>query len=338
MKALWALARLRIFDVLRSLSASLAFLGLPVIILLVLTLVFAKGHPFEERSLTLVGAGSAPALERAAERVAGRAGLRIERATQLDEARNQLRARGTTGLLYVGEGGSLTLELGAKEELWGRGLQSLLPEAQLLPIELGSLGYVQFLFPGLLCSSVMFAGMFGMGYAMARYRRNQFLKKLATLPVSRATFVLAQILGRGSLALGQILLLLAAGWLVVGLRPSLSGMVAATLVGTLGLFVFSGIGFVLAALIETEAVVADVISGLTLPFTLFSGVFFPLDALPGWLADACRWLPSTLMLDAVRATLLYDTSLLALGAKLGGLLLWGVLVFGLSVKLFRWHR
>ncbi len=336
MKALWALARLRIFDVLRSLSASLAFLGLPVIILLVLTLVFAKGHPFEERSLTLVG--SAPALEHAAERVSRRAGLRVERTTELSEARNQLRARGTTGLLYESEGGSLTLELGAKEELWGRGLQSLLPEARLLPIELGSLGYVQFLFPGLLCSSVMFAGMFGMGYAMARYRRNQFLKKLATLPVSRATFVLAQIMGRGSLALGQILLLLAAGWLVVGLRPSVSGMAAATLVGTLGLFVFSGIGFVLAALIETEAVVADVISGLTLPFTLFSGVFFPLEALPGWLASACRWLPSTLMLDAVRATLLYDTSLLALGAKLGGLLLWGLLVFGLSVKLFRWHR
>jgi hypothetical protein len=31
----------------------------------------------------------------------------------------------------------------------------------------------------------MFAGLFGTGYAMARYRQNGFLKKLATTPLSR---------------------------------------------------------------------------------------------------------------------------------------------------------
>jgi ABC-type multidrug transport system permease subunit len=335
LRALWALARLRVFDVLRSLSASLAFLGLPVVILLVLAVVFAKGQPFEERSLSLVG--TIDGIEQLALPLASQAGLRLERAGDLDEGRLRLRARATTALLYRADG-ELVLELGAKEELWGRGVVSLLPGARLHLVPLGSLGYVQFLFPGLLCSSVMFAGMFGMGYAMARYRQNQFLKKLATLPVSRATFVLAQILGRGSLALGQIVLLLLAGWLALGLRPSLSGMAGALLVGTLGLFVFSGIGFLLSALIETEAVVSDVISGLTLPFTLFSGVFFPLEALPGWLAAPCRWLPSTLMLDAARATLLYDVGLLSLGAQLGGLVLWALSVFGLGVKLFRWHR
>jgi ABC-type multidrug transport system permease subunit len=98
---------------------------------------------------------------------------------------------------------------------------------------------------------------------MARYRRNAFLKKLATTTLARSTFVLAQILGRGSLVTVQAALLLVVAIAGFGLRPTLSGALSAALVCVLGLFVFSGIGFALASLIETEAVVSDVISGLT---------------------------------------------------------------------------
>jgi ABC-2 type transport system permease protein len=121
-----------------------------------------------------------------------------------------------------------------------------------------------------------------------------------------------------------------------GLRPTLGGAAVASAVCVVGLFVFSGIGFALASLIETEAVVSDVISGLTLPFTLFSGVFFPLDSLPGWLSAFCEVLPSTLMVDAVRKSLLYDAGIGGVAPSLAGLLLWGAATFGVSVRLFRW--
>jgi ABC-type multidrug transport system permease subunit len=336
LKAFLALARLRVFDVVRSRSATLAFLGLPVVILLVLVLVFANGHPFEARRLTLVEKAGQLADARSA---LGRYdGLLIDAQADLDVARRQLQTRATSGVLWRDEHGGLTLEVGEKEQLWGRGLLSFLPGARLSPLRLSRFGYVQFLFPGLLCSSVMFAGMFGMGYAMARYRRNGFLKKLATMPLGRATFVLAQISGRGSLVVAQVSLLLLFGVVGLGLRPSFTGLTCACLVWASGLFVFSGIGFLLASLIETEAVVADLISGLTLPFTLFSGVFFPIDSLPHWLRLACSVLPSTLMVDGVRGALLYDVGLAGVAGKLLGLLGWAALTFGLSVRLFRWHE
>jgi ABC-type multidrug transport system permease subunit len=123
-----------------------------------------------------------------------------------------------------------------------------------------------------------------------------------------------------------------------GLRPTLGGASSAALVCGVGLFVFSGIGFALASLIETEAVVSDIISGLTLPFTLFSGVFFPLDSLPPALVKVCALLPSTLMVDAVRSTLLYGAGFATVAGNLGGLVLWGAVTFGISVRLFRWHE
>ena len=64
-----------------------------------------------------------------------------------------------------------------------------------------------------------------------------------------------------------------------------------------------GAGFALACLIRTEAVVSDTIAALTLPLTLFSGVFFPIDVLPSALHAVCAVLPSTLMVDLARRDL-----------------------------------
>ncbi len=336
MRVLWVLARLRVLDVVRSRTATFAFLGLPVLILLVLAAVFGAGHPFEVRRVTMVQAPGE--LDAAAVRLAAYEGVRVEAEPELDVARRKLETRATDAVLKRAPDGSLQLVVGSKDELWGRGVTGLLPRAQLELVKLSRFGYVHYLFPGLLCSSVMFAGLFGMGYAMARYRRNAFLKKLSTTPLGRGTFVLAQILGRGSLVSVQAALLLVVAILGFGLRPTLNGAVSAALLCAVGLFVFSGIGFALASLIETEAVVSDIISGLTLPFTLFSGVFFPLDSLPPALVKVCALLPSTLMVDAVRATLLYGAGFATVVGNLCGLLLWGTVTFGISVRLFRWHE
>ena len=336
MRALWVLARLRVLDVVRSRSATFAFLGLPVLILLVLAAVFGSGHPFEVRRITVVqGPGE---LDAAAGRLAAYEGVRVEREPNLDVAWRKLETRATDAVLEREPDGALRLAVGSKDELWGRGVAGILPRARLELVRLSHFGYVHYLFPGLLCSSVMFAGLFGMGYAMARYRRNAFLKKLSTTPLGRGTFVLAQILGRGSLVTVQAALLLSVAILGFGLRPTLSGAMSATLLCALGLFVFSGIGFALASLIETEAVVSDIISGLTLPFTLFSGVFFPLDSLPPMLVRVCALLPSTLMVDAVRSTLLYGAGFATVAGNMCWLLLWGALTFAISVRLFRWHE
>jgi ABC-2 type transport system permease protein len=336
MKALLSLARLRVLDVLRSRSATFAFLGLPLLILLVLAAVFGSGHPFELRRITVVQTRGE--LDPATRLLSPYPGLRLESEPARAVARRKLETRATDAVLEPGPHGDLLLVVGSKDELWGRAVAGLLPRARLARVELSRLGYVHYLFPGLLCSSVMFAGLFGMGYAMARYRQNAFLKKLATTPLGRGTFVLAQILGRGSLVALQAALLLLVAMLGFSLRPTLGGTLAAAFVCLVGLFVFSGIGFLLASLIQTDAVVSDVISGLTLPFTLFSGVFFPLDSLPPPLVKVCELLPSTLMVDAVRSTLLYGAGFASVAGNLSGLLLWGALTFGLSVRLFRWHE
>src|SRR5207248_1098612 len=114
-------------------------------------------------------------------------------------------------------GSPAVLLVAPRTELLARALVAALPrpprvEAALVP----RWGYVHYLFPGLLTFAVMLAGLFGMGHAMVRFRENLFLKKLATTPLGKGTFVLAQVGARGVLVAAQMALLVLVGALGFG--------------------------------------------------------------------------------------------------------------------------
>lgn len=333
MKALWLLTRMRILDVTRSRSSAVSFFGVPLAILLMLALVFGHGHPFERRSVSLVG--DPARLDALRTELSRRDELRLETDASEESARRKLEVRAVEAVVIV-RGSERRVLAASRAAIWGRGLAGLL-HAELTETSIPERGYLHYLFPGLLCSSVMFAGLYGMGYAMARYRQNAFLKKLATTPLRRELFVLAQVLGRAVLVVVQVAMLLVCGLVAFSLPAPVGGMLSASIVAVVGLLVFCGLGFALACVIRSDAVLSDVISALALPITLFSGMFFPIDVLPRPLFELCRWLPSTLMIDATRATLLYGAGLRAVALPLLGLLFWGAVAFGLSLRAFRWH-
>jgi ABC-2 type transport system permease protein len=198
--------------------------------------------------------------------------------------------------------------------------------------------YIHYLFPGLLTFVVLLSGLFGMGYFMVRHRQNLFLKKLATTPLPRATFVGAQICARSLLVLGQAAVLVTVAR--VAFDVPLSGVAAAwvALFTLLGIVTFMGAGFALACAVRTEATMVDVINSITTPLVLLSEIFFPLDELPRPIAAVGGALPSTQMVRLVRAVMLHGTpDPKALLPGIGIMLAWIVVTYAVSVLTFRWH-
>jgi ABC-type polysaccharide/polyol phosphate export permease len=336
MRALYLLTRMRVLDVMRSAPSVGLFFGLPILLLCLTAIVFANGHPFERRTIVVAAPPAAASPVLAA--LAAYPEVRTEHVTTPEVALGKLRARMANAVLLLAPGGSWVLQASANERLLAQGLRGVLP--QLPRIEIVALprwGYIHFLFPGLLASGIVLSGLFGMGYAMVRYRQSLFLKKLATTPLARSTFVAAQLLGRSLLVLVQVALLLLVGTLGFALPLSLRAVVELGALSLVGLLVFAGVGFALACAIKTEAVMMDLITSVLLPFTLLSGIFFPVDTLPGPLATLSHLLPGAMLVDAARATLLYGGALPALAPQLLGLCAWGVATFLISLALFRWH-
>ncbi len=336
MKAFWVLARMRVLDVLRSRSSAVFVLVFPVMLLGVVGLVFRDGHPFERRTVVLVGAvpsGVTEPLSRYEE-------VRTERAASEEHAVAKLRAKMASAAFVSAPGTEDRLLVGPRDHIFGRGLLEVLPPGVVLePVAAPRWGYVHYLFPGVLALSVMLAGLFATGYTMVLYRQNRFLKKLATTPIAKGTFVAELVSGRGALVVGQVALLTLSAWLLFDVPLTLGSGAAVLGISLAGLLAFMGIGFVLACVVRTEDLVVDIVSAVNIPLVFLSEIFFPLDALPAPLRLLGAALPSTAVVRLTRDVALYGVvDPAALGAGLGIIAAWAVASFALSARLFRWHE
>jgi len=335
--AFWALARLRTLDVLRSRSSAIFVLLFPMLLLLLVGFVFQKGHPFEQRTVVIVDAAGGPG---PSEAFAAFDEIVVEHARSEAEALGKLRAKMASAVVVVPAGDEPSrLLVGPREQVLGRGLVGLLPPGtRLETVEASSWGYVHFLFPGMLTFSVMLSGLFATGYTLVLYRQNRFLKKLATTPMPKLVFVLALVAGRALLVLLQIVLVIAAAALAFDVPFSASSAASTVGISMAGFLAFLGVGLVLAAVIESESLVVDLVSAVNVPLVFFSEIFFPLAALPDPLAAIGEALPSTAMVRLVRGVVLYGgVPTGELAWSLGVIALWAVATFAIGLARFRWH-
>jgi len=337
-RAFWILVRLRIADSLRGGLSGVLFVGMPLVILAIVSVVFANGQPFERRTvLVLADSGAVPGDVTAA--LGGYPELRVEAESSEARAMGRLRSRAANAVLARGAAG-WSVRVSENDRILAAGLARAWPgplPAEVVPVP--RWGYVHYVFPGLLTSTTLLAGLFGMGYAMVRYRQSLFLKKLATTRLPRSTFVLAQVAARAVLVLAQAAILLVVAGLALELPITATSSLLVAGFVLLGVLVFTGIGFLLASAVKTEGVMVDVINALGTALVFVSEMFFPNDTLPSWLAAITRLLPSTILVGAIRAVLVFgETRPAVLLGPAVGLAAWAVAAYAASLATFRWHR
>jgi len=331
-RALAWLIRIRLAEVLRQPLSWVMLFGLPPLLLLTLTLVFAGGHPFERRHVAALDAGAAAAVESLGEE------LVVERVDSEAAARAALESRMVSAVVAAREGG-VEVTTGERERLFGAGLAARLDGSSAAPrvVSTPPLGYVHYLFPGLVAYSLLIAGLFGSGHTLLRYRQNLFLKKLAATPLPRATFVGALLCSRGFLCLLQVAALLVCARVLAGLAFA-PGQVGALLgLSALGLLVFMGIGFALACVARDEVVLMDVVNAAGVPLVFLSEIFFPVGELPGPLPAIAASLPTTALVRLLRQVQV-DPAASCVGWDLLLLAIWALASYGAAVLCFRWER
>lgn len=203
----------------------------------------------------------------------------------------------------------------------------------------GDIDYQKFLFPGILCISVITSAMFS-AISVVWDREFGFLREMLIAPVSRSAIVLGKALGGGSVAVAQGLVLVVTAPLVgVSLTPIRAvGLVVALL---LLAFAMTAFGMVLATRIERMESFQMVMNLVLQPMVFLSGTVFPLNDLPGWLAALTRINPATYGVDLVRRVTLEDAPALTVNGDVVPLwadavlvVLLGSALFALAVKLF----
>ena len=155
-----------------------------------------------------------------------------------------------------------------------------------------------FIYPGILCISVMFTAMFSAA-SIVWDREFGFLREMMVAPVRRSSIVIGKCLGGACVAsLQGIIVIALAGAVGVPYDPLL-------LLGIFGLqlllaFSITAFGVMVAARITQIQSFMGVMQMIVMPMFFISGALFPVSGLPGWLAFLNRIDPLTYAVDPMR--------------------------------------
>jgi len=160
------------------------------------------------------------------------------------------------------------------------------------------------------------------------------LARLLSTPVTEGEVVAGYALAFGLIGLVQSAVVLATALLLFGVQVEGSLLLVLLTVFLLGVGM-QGLGFLLSANARTEFQAVQVIPLILFPSILLSGVFWPLESVPGVLRPISYLLPLTYAVDGVRSVMVRGWGLAEIWPDLAVLLLFAMAMLALSVVLMR---
>ncbi|MGH2906381.1 MAG: ABC transporter permease [Solirubrobacterales bacterium] len=155
-----------------------------------------------------------------------------------------------------------------------------------------------FIYPGILCMTVMFTAMFS-SMSIVWDREFGFLREMMVAPVRRSSIVIGKVLGGATVATLQ-------GLVMIVIAPLVDVPLSVPLVfGTLFLllllsFAISAFGVMIAARIKQMQSFMGIMQMIIMPMFFISGALYPVNNLPAWLTVLNRFDPLTYAVDPMR--------------------------------------
>lgn len=164
----------------------------------------------------------------------------------------------------------------------------------------GSLSYVNFLVPGFIATTVLWAGM-GAATGVAEDVEHGFVDRLRSLPIPRAAVLIGRSLADTALLVWGLAIATVFGF-AVGFR--LTGTVSGAL-AAFGLCVVFGFSFewifIVIGLVSGNAQAAQQMGLVITPLVFLSSAYVPVESMPDGVRQFSQFQPVTPMVDAVRS-------------------------------------
>jgi ABC-2 type transport system permease protein len=202
-------------------------------------------------------------------------------------------------------------------------------------IQTRELSNIDYLVPGILAMSVLFLGLFG-AVPLVQWREKQVLKRFGATPIHRSTIVSSQVAYRLALAVVQALIIILVAYFIFHVQVVGSWLVMLGLV-VLGTLTFVSIGYVAVSRARTVEGAMPIIQLIQFPMLFLSGIFFPVDFIPGFMRPIVTAVPLTYLGDALRQTMVNATPLHSLAIDMAVLAGWLVVCMALAIRFFRWE-
>jgi ABC-2 type transport system permease protein len=198
---------------------------------------------------------------------------------------------------------------------------------------------IDFYLPGMIGFSLIGSAVFGVAFVFFALRETLVLKRMYASPVSKSNIVIGESLGRVAYQVIIVIVLILFGKYAYGftLANGFVTFLELLVISMLALIVFMGFGFLISSVAKNQNVIPIYANLFMFPQYFLSGTFFPKTALPSGVQWLIEILPLTALNDALRKISFEGSHLNDCWKQLGILSLWGIIIYAIAIKVFRWE-
>ncbi len=164
-------------------------------------------------------------------------------------------------------------------------------------------GNVDLYVPGITAAFIMTNGIIALTATNTEFKRRGIIKRLSLTPLTKLDWVLGNVLSQTLLNLILTGIMIAAGWLLFGVRIIPDGWTIALIL--LGSMMFAGMGMTLSGFIKDVEAASAIGNAIAFPMMFLSGTYFPLEIMPSYIQTVSKALPLTYFSEGLKASMLY---------------------------------
>jgi ABC-2 type transport system permease protein len=198
---------------------------------------------------------------------------------------------------------------------------------------------IDFILPGQLGFSLLSSGVFGVAFMFFNLRNLLVLKRFFATPINRTFIILGESISRVIFQMITAVVIILAGYFFFGftLIHHFQTFIEMMVLSFIGLLVFMGFGFIVSGTAKNDSSIPPFANLITMPQFLLGGTFFPIEVFPKWLQPVSKAMPLTHLNEAMRKVAFEGQNLWDVKLEIGILILWGVIVYAIAVKVFKWE-
>jgi len=198
---------------------------------------------------------------------------------------------------------------------------------------------IDFVLPGQLGFSILFATMFGISFVFFNLREQLVLKRFYASPIRKINILVGIGASRLFFQLINVVVLILFGhfFLHFTLVNGVVTFIEMILLTIYMLFLLMGVGLIFSSLAKSDTSIPLLINLFGFPQILLSGTFFPISVFPDWLQNLCLALPLTQFNNAMRKISFEGLHLFDCWKEIGLLGIWIIVIYAIVSKVMKWE-
>jgi ABC-2 type transport system permease protein len=198
---------------------------------------------------------------------------------------------------------------------------------------------IDFFLPGMIGFALIGSAVFGVAFLFYSLRDTLVLKRMYSTPIQRQYIILGESISKVIFNLLTVVVLIAFGYYMYHftLARGIITFIDMLIISFIALLVFMGFGFFISGVSRNQNVIPIYANLFMFPQYFLSGTFFPRTALPAFLQPIIKFLPLTAVNDAMRNVAFEGASIATCWQQILILLVWGIIIYTLTAKFFRWE-